>query len=810
MNTLTHAINRIEQSLSNSSLGRSEAVGISAEDFQTQVVELRTEIMSAGVLIPLLLIAWGTMLVRLIISPSQVNWALIFVVGAIIVGCGACLWLTRPRTQHISLWLCATGAVVISVIHWQVEPGPIGWVWMAMACVIATLLAGGLAGWLSVIGLIAWFIWQVAVGAIDFHLATVLQFALAAGTLVWLVQTVERVLLRTLRWMGDGYEKANQQAKSLSERSAELLIALKSLQQSSFAVARANEQLQVMVKIAEDARRSKQEFAATISHELRTPLNLIIGFSEVMMNPSSSYKVRSLPQGLLADIRVVHRNAQHLLKLVNDILDLSQMDANHMAIVREPVQVDEFIRASLDDFTDLVRTRQLSLTLDIAPSLPDVYADRTRIRQVLLNLVANALRFTDQGGLTIRAYATAVEEDGVDPIKVDGVASPAASVEPALTTTTSHVVIAVSDTGIGIASDDLKRVFEPFTQVDGSLRRAHGGTGLGLTISKQFVELHGGRMWVTSTPGAGSTFSFSLPLHVPSPEMHLDRAWGPAQRREVGAIAVVEQGATLTRMLQRSFEDIEFANAPNLRELYADGAHPCPEAIIINGIHAGDNKPALPAEWPPDWQRVPVLHCHVPGPEMYLHHAQVKRYLTKPITQEQFNGAIAAMLATRREAFAANGQIGAKMVARILLVEDDEDALHLLSRLLRAVPDEHKAGFAALTSTEVSSGAQALDVLLSPEASQLDGVIFDLGLGTISGQDILNAMTQHPELSALPVCIVSGQLLSAESLVSTHLTISKKPGLSSSELIQAIRELLPIVLPGFKPLLQMPQDGSIA
>jgi signal transduction histidine kinase/CheY-like chemotaxis protein len=639
----------------------------------------------------------------------------------------------------------------------------------------------------------AFWAWQRFTGATDLPVADIVQFLLVAGALVWLAQTVERVLLRTLRWVGDGYDKANQQAKALSERSAELQIALKSLQQSSFAVARANEQLQVMVKIAEDARRSKQEFAATISHELRTPLNLIIGFSEVMLNPANTYKVRGLPQGLLADIRVVHRNAQHLLKLVNDILDLSQMDANHMTIVREPVQVADFVRASLDDFADLMRARHLSLTLDIAPDLPDVYADRTRIRQVLLNLVANALRFTDHGGLTIRAQLTSGgESDGEGNAFVSANAAAAPS----------HVVIAVRDTGIGIALDDLKRIFEPFTQVDGSLQRKHGGTGLGLSISKQFVELHGGQMSVTSEPGMGSTFSFSLPLHVPAPERYLDRAWGPMRQREVGVIAVIEEGMMLTRVLQRSFEGIEFFRTSSLGGLFADGANPCPEAIIVNSGDPSESRATLPAEWPPEWQRVPVLHCHVPGPELYLKHERVKRFLTKPITQDQFNTAIAELLTARRDKLDASGQPEAKQVARILLVEDDEDALHLLSRLLRAVPPEFRADFAMLSAVEVRSGAQALEVLRSAEADMLDGVLLDLGLGVVSGQDVLTMMSSDPTFSALPVCIVSGQLLGAETLVATHLTVTKRPGLNSRELIQAIRALLPIVLPGFKPLLQ--------
>lgn len=725
--------------------------------------------MTTGTLVPMLVFGWATTFIVLFSSLRALDWVHLglaifpLTLGLVLVA------FKESFLRRLSLWLCGGGLFVWAVLVMIVTRQPASMVWLAAACVVVTLIVNHPAGWISAALATACLIALSTRDAAPWlSLPQALIGACGIVSLVWLTHSVSRVLFRTLQWMEQGYFEAREHARRLSERSAELALALKSLQQTSFALEQANEQLQVAVKYAEDARRSKQEFAANISHELRTPLNLIIGFSDILLRASSTYKVRNLPPGMLADIKVIHRNANHLLNLVNDILDLSQIDVNHMTIVRGPMRVLEFIETALADFRKLIRERGLTLTLDIEPDLPVVYADQTRMRQVLLNLVANALRFTQRGGLTIRARLLAE---------------------------TSEVVIAVADTGVGIAPQDLQRIFEPFTQLDSSLDRTHGGTGLGLTISKEFVELHGGRMWVESELGVGSTFSFTLPLHIPAPEALALQRRRRIHRRAVGTLAVVEASPVVSRILDHRFENLAVVRAATVNDLRDLPPEMRPEVILINQPLAVAAISEALARLPVEYQRTPIFLCHMPGPEVHLQHPQVQSYLTKPITQDQLNEALQRMF-VRPDAAHPSQRIG-----RILLIEDDEDALRLLGRMLRAVPEAvtRRCGFEGWVPLEARSGEQALEILRSGHGPLPHGVVLDLRLGAINGPDILLAMAQDEALRRLPVCVVSGQQLCLEPLTTAHLTMIKPSGLTARELVEAITAATPIVSPGLSP-----------
>ncbi|MBC7239835.1 MAG: HAMP domain-containing histidine kinase, partial [Chloroflexi bacterium] len=194
----------------------------------------------------------------------------------------------------------------------------------------------------------------------------------------------------------------------------------------------------------------------------------------------------SLPPALLADIAVIQRNSQHLASLVDDILDLSRAEAGRIALMKERVTVQELVDAAVVAVKPLFDSKGLYLRAEIAPEVPPIYCDRTRVRQVILNLLSNAGRFTAKGGVELRV--TYYEGD---------------------------VLFSVADTGPGIAPEDQQRVFEPFEQANTSLTRSAGSTGLGLSISKHFVEMHNGRMWLESELGKGTTVYFRLPVQEP-------------------------------------------------------------------------------------------------------------------------------------------------------------------------------------------------------------------------------------------------------------------------------------------------------
>ena len=236
---------------------------------------------------------------------------------------------------------------------------------------------------------------------------------------------------------------------------------------------------------AEGANKAKSEFLANMSHELRTPLNAINGFSEIMMGemfgPLGDKRYKEYSQDILS-------SGQHLLALINDILDMSKIEAGKMNLRFEPLALEDVI----EDAVRLVRNRAEStgLTINVElPKLPDIEADYRAIKQVTLNLLSNALKFTPHGGSVTVSAAVCGPGSG------------------------DRVRISVRDTGIGISADDLKRLAQPFEQIESQHSKTQQGTGLGLALTKSLVEMHEGALEMESQPGEGTTVSFTLPLH---------------------------------------------------------------------------------------------------------------------------------------------------------------------------------------------------------------------------------------------------------------------------------------------------------
>jgi signal transduction histidine kinase len=231
----------------------------------------------------------------------------------------------------------------------------------------------------------------------------------------------------------------------------------------------------------EVASRHKSEFLANMSHELRTPLNAVLGYTELMVDGIYG----ELPEKATAVLERVQSNGRHLLGLINDVLDLSKIEAGQLKLAPVDYSMREVVHTVVSATESLAAEKQLALVVAVPTDLPVGHGDERRIAQVLLNLVGNAIKFTETGEIKVRA---SVADD--------------------------NFTVSVSDTGPGIERADQLRIFEEFQQVDTSSTRKKGGTGLGLSISQRIVELHGGRIWVESTPGRGSTFSFTLPVRV--------------------------------------------------------------------------------------------------------------------------------------------------------------------------------------------------------------------------------------------------------------------------------------------------------
>jgi signal transduction histidine kinase/CheY-like chemotaxis protein len=558
-------------------------------------------------------------------------------------------------------------------------------------------------------------------------------------------------LLTVTQWSLFSYHQAREKVEEARNQRLEFKQIEEDLLQANQELARMAERLRATNYIAEEARQVKEEFVANVSHELRTPLNMIIGFSEMITQAPQVYGT-SLPPPLLADITAIQRNSQHLSKLVNDVLDLSQIEAGRMSITKEWVTIQEIVDEAVSAVRYFYESKDLTLDTAIPQDVPEILCDGTRMRQVLLNLLSNAGRFTEEGGVTIRAEQTDRE-----------------------------LVVSVTDTGPGISPEDQARLFEPFQQLDSSIRRRHGGSGLGLSISQRFVELHGGRMWLESKVGQGTTFSFSLPIEARSPVRltegeNAKRWFNPHQqyvertRRSKAPLptvaprfVVLEQDRAVQNLLVRYLDVVEVVGVGTMEEAVDELRRSPAQALVINtaDVEAYTNSEA-PLEPLP--YGTPTIICWVPGEESMTQQLGAVRYLVKPITRDQLLGAIQ--------------QYGAG-VKSILLVEDDSEAIQLFARMLASSGTPYDVLLA-------KNGRRALDLL---ELRRPDLVLLDLIMPGMDGFEVLERKQSNPAIRDVPVIIISSQDPSGHPIVSKSLVLAKDGGISAQELAASIEAL---------------------
>src|SRR5205814_8705125 len=247
--------------------------------------------------------------------------------------------------------------------------------------------------------------------------------------------------------------------------------------------ARLFEQIAQKSRELEIASQHKSQFVANMSHELRTPLAAILGYAELMQEGFYG----SLSEKSTDALTRIRSNGKHLLGLINTVLDIAKIESGQFSLNLAEYAIETVVETVRSATESLAETKKLSLKTEVAKKLPVGLGDEQRLTQVLLNLVGNAIKFTDTGEVCITAAAM-----------------------------NGHFTVAVTDTGPGIPAEELKRVFEQFHQIDNSNTKAKGGTGLGLAIAKQIVEMHGGRIWVESTVGEGATFQMELPVRAPA------------------------------------------------------------------------------------------------------------------------------------------------------------------------------------------------------------------------------------------------------------------------------------------------------
>ncbi len=552
-----------------------------------------------------------------------------------------------------------------------------------------------------------------------------------------------RNLITALSWVWNGYEEAHRNERIARERQAELRRALKALDEATYRLERANYMLALSRDQAEEARRLKQQFAQTISHELRTPLNLIVSFTDLMAQAPEYYGA-PLPASYARDLAIVHRNALHLQSLVNDVLDLARIEAAQMTILQEEVDPQQLVQDAANAVRSLVEARGLALHVEIEPHLPLLWVDPGRIRQVLFNLLANAARFTEQGSVRL-----SVRRQG------------------------EEVLFVVADTGIGIAPEELPHIFEEFRQADGSTRRRHGGAGLGLAISKQFVELHGGRIWAESQVGRGSTFSFTLPIarHDPLGDARTGQPrptpMSTRVRDNEGILLAVTRSPAAASLLSRYVRGYRTVVAQDLQQARRLAGQLLPQGVIIDTTSQPVDVSAL-QELGESWElpRTPVMACPLPGEEPLRQHLAVDGYLVKPVSRETLWDVLR--------------QFG-EGVDRILVVDDDRDFVRLMGRLLDSPVRRYQV-------VNAYSGHEALEMI---QHRHPDLVLLDMVLPDISGHQVIARIRADPRWRDLPIVVVSAQdEIDTVGALPGAMLIAKASGILPGEIVRWVQHVL--------------------
>ncbi len=565
---------------------------------------------------------------------------------------------------------------------------------------------------------------------------------------------------QAIEWSWASYERVRQLLEEAREQRVELKQTQEDLIQANRELARLSDRLKAMYQVAEEARRAKEEFVANVSHELRTPLNMIIGFSEMITQAPQVYSVK-LPPALLADIAAIQRNSQHLASLVDDVLDLSRAEAGRMVLNKEWTSLQKIIDAAALAVQALFESKGLYLEIEMPPELPPVFCDETRIRQVVLNLLSNAARFTERGGVRIQVRR---EKD--------------------------KIVVSIADTGAGIAPEDQKKVFEPFQQLDGSLRRRHGGSGLGLSISKRFVEMHGGKMWLESEVGMGTTVYFTLPLDMPSSaaltsddatrwfspyhhhEMRPRRSKAPVPELAPRYV-ILETGNSLQRLLSRYLDGVEIMSVRSVEEALHELDRSPAQALIVNDPSL--RQTPIPTSQLADLPYgIPAITCWVSGEEDVAQQLGVVGYLIKPVTRNE--------LLSRLERLGDN-------VRTVLLVDDEPEVLQLFARMLSSAQRRYRV-------LRATSGQQALSLL---RERRPDVMVLDLIMPGMDGFEVLRQKSQDPDLRSIPVVVVSARDPLGEPIVSNTLTVIRSDGLSARALATCIQAVSEVLSPSQQP-----------
>jgi len=467
---------------------------------------------------------------------------------------------------------------------------------------------------------------------------------------------------------------------------------------------------------AEEANRTKSAFLANMSHELRTPMNAIIGYSEMLTE-----EMQDLGQDeFIPDLKKIHSAGKHLLGLINDVLDLSKIEAGKMTIYCETIDVATMVQEVESTVLPLVKKNDNHLEVELPADAGTMHSDLTKIRQMLFNLLSNASKFTEKGKL--RLVVTRSVENGADWLR-----------------------FAVSDSGIGMTAEQMGRLFKAFSQADASTTRKFGGTGLGLAISREFCQLLGGDITVSSTPGEGSTFTIALPAAAPQEEAPAAPA-ATAQTGTAGtsgrpSLVVIDDDPSVLDLMRRfltkeGFDVHTAANGRDGLEL-AKTTHPVAITtdVMMPGMDGWSVITALKAD--PDTAHIPIILVTITDSREMGVALGVFDYLAKPVDWNRLRGIL------DRIDLGAHGRT-------VLIVEDDDAARDQLERTMV------KQGWKVILAGD---GVAALEAVRETEPSL---VLLDLMMPRMDGFEFLDHLRRDPRFVHTPVIVVTAKDLTEQ------------------------------------------------